>query len=110
MTDGSASKSLVVAVFELLALTVGWVIGSAGGVWVTMMVAFTGWKNPDRPGYLEPLSWVLGVTTVAFFYLSPLGIAAVAREAGLRRTAIAYRTLTGLLIVGTVVQLMFSAF
>lgn len=53
----------------------------------------------------ETLTWIMFGLVGAFFVLAPLGIAAIARAHGLRRTVIAYLALTGLLIVGAGVRL-----
>ncbi|WP_430790563.1 hypothetical protein [Actinoplanes sp. G11-F43] len=74
------------------------------------MIAFTDWKDPNRSAGLDLATKGMAVVTVAFFFLAPLGIAAVARKEGLRRTAVAYVILAVALAFLALIQLTVSPF
>ncbi|GGN50356.1 hypothetical protein FHR83_009170 [Actinoplanes campanulatus] len=108
------SKSGAAAPVTIAALTVGWLFASAGLAVLSFYFAWVSWANfySQRTGgiyeVVEKLPILLGVVGLIFFVLAPLGIASVARANGLRRTAVTYWVLAGLVLTGLVVQLTAS--
>lgn len=94
--------------FKLFTLTAGWLVGSAGGAVVTFLIAFTGWKDPNRAPVLDVLTKGMALLSLAFFVLAPLGIAAVARDQGMRRTAVGYMVLSAVVALGLLIQFTLS--
>jgi hypothetical protein len=107
-------KSRVAAPVTIAALTLGWLFVSAGLAVLSFYFAFEAYANfySQRTGgiyeVVDKLPIVMAVVGLIFFILAPLGIAGVARANGLRRTAVTYRILAGLVLIGLMIQLTAS--
>ncbi|GGN65659.1 hypothetical protein GCM10010112_27250 [Actinoplanes lobatus] len=101
------SKSSPAGPLTVAGLTLFWPVASVVLAYLTLVVGFSTFGGEPDPA-VDFAATALFVAALVVFVFGPLCIAGIAHRFGLHRTAVVYAVLSGLLLVGTIVQFHWS--
>ncbi|MBW6440241.1 hypothetical protein KZ829_41615 [Actinoplanes hulinensis] len=100
-------RSLLWLAAHLAGLTHFWPVASVVLAYLTLVVGFSTYMEESDP-VVDFATTALFVAAPVVFVFGPLCIAGIAHRFGLHRTAVVYAVLSGLMLVGTIIQFYWS--